>query len=217
MKIGVFDSGVGGKSVANALKRSLPDHEIVYAYDKQNLPYGTKTKAQLISFVTPILNRLVDDGCKMIVIACNTVTTNIITELRTNISIPLIGVEPMVGPAAKMTKSGVITVCATPATLSSDRYRYLKAGLVDTRIVEPDCSDWAQMIEDDDVDEQKIRHIVNDSLAQHSDVFVMGCTHYHWIEDIIDEMTAGRAVVIQPEQAVVEQVRRVIAEIELPS
>lgn len=217
MKVGVFDSGVGGESVANAITRTKPELEIMYVQDKENLPYGTKTKEQLLELVSPIIQRLVDQGCQIVVIACNTVTTNIIIELRAQFVIPLIGIEPMIGPAAEKSKSKIITVCATPATLASPRYHELKSQYANgVNIIEPDCSNWVSMIENNNVDQEHIRTIVEESLEQGSDVFVMGCTHYHWIEDIIDEMTADKAVVLQPETAVIAQLERVIEELEQP-
>ena len=214
MKIGVFDSGIGGLSIAQAIEKALPDNEVVYVNDREHVPYGDKTPEQLLDLVTPILEHLVEQGCKVIVIACNTVTTTIITELRERLSVPLVGIEPMVKPAAATTKTGVIAVCATPATLKSKRYAFLKAeyakGLT---VLEPDCGQWAHMIEHDQVNEEVIESQINDACGKGADVIVLGCTHYHWIEEIINQMVAGRAVVIQPEQAVVAQLKRVISQL----
>ncbi len=91
MKIVVFDSGVGGLSVARAIQRQLPEHEVVYAEDREHVPYGTKTPEELYSLVVPILQRLIDEGCSVIVIACNTVTTTIIERLRAKLVVPLVG------------------------------------------------------------------------------------------------------------------------------
>src|SRR5688572_16204840 len=124
MKIGVFDSGAGGKSVSSAIKLALPDNEVLYANDKQHLPYGTKPPQTILSYVVPILKDLVDQGCEVIVIACNTVSTTLIEQLRSQISVPLIAMEPMVKPAAELTKSKIIAVCATPTTLASKRYKW---------------------------------------------------------------------------------------------
>lgn len=211
MKIGVFDSGVGGLSVGNAIQAALPQHEVMLREDKENLPYGTKTPAELYNLVRPIMQEMVVAGCDIIVIACNTVTTNIIEDLRQDVSIPLIGMEPMVKPAAEQTKSGVVTVCATPATLRSKRYAMLKERYAKgVQIIEPDCSKWAQMIEANQIDRQDITTNITLALEAGSDVIVLGCTHYHWIEELIKEIVAGRAAVIQPEQPVVEQLKRVL-------
>src|SRR4051812_38618633 len=121
LKVGVFDSGVGGQSVVNAIKNELPELKIVYKDDKQHLPYGTKSVGQIHAFVKPIFQSFIDEGCKTIVVACNTVTTNLVSDLRQESTVPIVGMEPMVKPAAAATKTKVIAVCATPRTLTSDR------------------------------------------------------------------------------------------------
>lgn len=217
-KIGVFDSGIGGLSVANAIEKAMPNTEVVFVNDSEHVPYGTKQPAKLLSYVLPILLNLVEQGCDVIVIACNTVTTNLITDLRKKISIPLIGMEPMVKPAVEKTNSGVIAVCATPATLGSSRYHWLKDTYAKAvKVVEPDCSDWAGLIESKQIDRQHIHDQIDSVCEAGTDVIVLGCTHYHWIEDIVNEEAAGRAVVIHPEQAVIVQLDRVLRELEQPA
>lgn len=212
VKIGVFDSGVGGKSVANAIQNAIPHLDILVVEDSKNLPYGTKSPEQLIELVVPLLEDMVSRGCVVIVIACNTVTTTIIEQLRAIISVPLVGMEPMVKPAAELTKSKIITVCATPATLGSGRYSWLKdtyaQGLT---VLEPDCSEWAAMIESDQLDRQVIHAQMDESRKKGADVIVLGCTHYHWIEDIVRQESAGWATVLQPERPVIKQLRAVLA------
>lgn len=213
MKIGVFDSGVGGLSVANAIRTALPEHEVILREDKANLPYGTKTPAQLLELVTPILEQMVAEDCRLIVIACNTVTTNIIEDLRQRISVPLVGMEPMVKPAAEISKTGVIAVYATPATLKSQRYQWLKDNFAaDSDVIEPDCSRWALMIENNDINREEIETEVRGALDNNADVLVLGCTHYHWIEELIKQIADDRALVLQPEQPVIEQVKKVLAQ-----
>ena len=212
-KIGVFDSGVGGLSVTQAIQIALPDSEVLYMVDHENIPYGTKTPQQLKKLVVPILEALVDEGCKVIVIACNTISTTLIEELRQIIDVPLIATEPMVKPACELTKSKIIAVCATPTTLASKRYRSLKETYAQgVEVLEPDCSDWAKMIEDNQLDRQNINERIDAVCEQGADVIVLGCTHYHWIEDIINKETRGRATVLQPEQPVIEQLKKVLAQ-----
>ena len=210
-KIGVFDSGVGGLSVAKSIQQALPGHDVIHASDKLHIPYGTKTPQQIHSYVLPILRRLVDEGCKVIVIACNTVTTTIIGTLRQELEVPLIGMEPMIKPAAKLTKTGVIAVCATPTTLSSKRYDLLKKTYAkDVKVIEPDCSDWAQLIENNQININQIYERINTACQKGADVIVLGCTHYHWIEETIKKIADGRAIVLQPEQPVIDQLKRVL-------
>ena len=214
MKIGVFDSGVGGLSMANAVKAALPDAEVVLKQDKEHIPYGLRQPAELLELVTPIFQSMVDEGCQVIVVACNTVTTTLIKELRERFDVPLVGVEPMVKPAAAMTKTKVIAVCATPTTLASPRYAELKAEFAEgITVLEPDCGDWPAMIEHQQLDEQHVAERINDVLAQNADVIVLACTHYHWIEDEIKALAADKAQVIQPETAIIEQLKRVLAQL----
>lgn len=210
MIIGVFDSGVGGKSMAQAIRKLFPDHEVELVEDTKNLPYGTKTPEQLLELTLPILQDMAK-RCQVIVIACNTLTTNCITELRAALPVPLVGLEPMIKPAAELTKSNVIAVCATPATLRSKRYAYLKETYArNVQVLEPDCSRWAFMVQNNQVDREVISGPIEVTLQRGADVIVLGCTHYHWIEEWVKELVAGKAKVLQPEQAVAAQLGRVL-------
>ena len=211
MKIGVFDSGVGGLSVARAIQKALPDHEIIFRNDEEHVPYGTRDIDEIHDFTEPILRSMVDDGCKVIVIACNTVTTNLIDQLRRQLPVPLVGMEPMVKPAAEATKSGVIAVCATPRTLQSHRYAWLKnTYALDVTVLEPDCSDWMLIVENNQVDRDKIANTVNDICEKGADQIVLGCTHFHWIEQLIKDSAGERAIVLQPEIPVISQLGKVL-------
>jgi len=214
MKIGVFDSGMGGLSVANAIKKALPEHEVLFMNDAKNIPYGTKTVEEIYAGCKPVFDELVLEGCQIIVVACNTVTTNLIERLRQELPVPLIGMEPMVKPATELTHSKVIAICATPRTLASARYKWLKDTYAQgVKVVEPDCSDWTSMIESESVDRDKIAARIDEACDQGADVIVLGCTHYHWIEDLITELANGRAKILQPEQPVIEQLKRVMTQL----
>ena len=214
IKIGVFDSGIGGLSVANAIRKELPELKVVFKNDEGHVPYGSRSIEEIYRFTKPILQSLVDDGCKIIVIACNTVTTNLISRLRKEIKVPLVGMEPAVKPAALATQTGVITVCATPLTLSSNRYLWLKQQYAKgVKVLEPDCSDWTYMIENNRIDREKVAKIIGDSCKNGADQIVLGCTHYHWIEKLIKELVDGRASVIQPEVPVIIQLKRGIEQL----
>ncbi len=215
MKVGIFDSGVGGKSVANSVSSAFPDLEILYLQDKDNLPYGDKSKDELIELTTPFIEKFKSENCDVILIACNTITTNIIEDIRSTTTIPVIGIEPMVKPAAKLTKSKIIAVCATPATLQSNRYKQLiddyASGI---KIIEPDCSKWASMIESSDNSKHLIHEQIIDVCKKGVDVIVLGCTHYHWIEDEICKITEYYNVsVIQPEQAIITRLTEVLKQL----
>jgi len=207
MKIGVFDSGIGGLSVARAIERAFPEARVIYINDAENVPYGTKTPEQIYELAHPKIKELYEQQCDLIVLACNTVTTTSKAKLEEAFPVQFIGLEPMLKPAAKLTKTGKIIVCATPTTLGTARYGQLKtehgAGIT---IIEPDCSDWASLIEANEITEEKIREDIEPGLAAGADVIVLACTHYHWIEQTIAEICDGRAIILQPEQAVIRQI-----------
>lgn len=212
--IGVFDSGTGGLSVANAVKAAFPGITVRYVNDREHLPYGIKTKHELLALSLPLLKRMQDEGCNVIVVACNSLTTNVITELRANLHVPLVAIEPMVKPAAAMTRTGVIAVCATPATLASPRYNQLKLEYTQgVKVIEPDCSNWAMLIENKSFDRRQIVDMVNEVVGQGADVIVLGCTHYHWIEEDIKREADNKAQVIQPEQAIIRRLQQTLGQL----
>lgn len=215
LKIGVFDSGVGGKSVVKAVQKELPEAEVIYVDDSKNVPYGSKTPNELLELVIPKLKQLEAAGCQAIVMACNTVTTTIIKEVRAQIKTPIVAIEPMVKPACELTTSKTIAVCATPATLNSPRYKeLLEQHAKHITVLEPDCSDWAYLVENNITDQKAIEERIREVCRQGADVIVLGCTHYHWIEEDIKAIAKDFNVqVIQPEKALVAQLKRVLAQL----
>ena len=152
------------------------------------------------------------EGCDRIVIACNTATAAAIEYLRaTYPQEKFVGLEPMIKPAVELTKSGVIAVCATPYTLQSSRFEALKNEFASNlTILEPDCHEWATMIEDDDLDEQEVKGIIQDVLAKDADVIVLACTHYHWIKELILEEVGDKAIVLDPSDAISRRVSELL-------
>lgn len=212
MKIGVFDSGIGGLSVAKAIEKALPSVVVVFMHDTpEHFPYATKSPEEIYGYIIPIFQSLVREGCEVIVVACNTVSTTLIKRLRSAFPVPMVALEPMVKPAASLTKTGVVAVCATPTTLASDRYAWLKETYGQAcKFIEPDCSDWSYLIEHNRMNEDRLRQEIGPVLKANADVIVLGCTHYHWIENELKTIAAGKAHVIQPETAVVAQLMRVL-------
>jgi len=178
MKIGVFDSGVGGLSVAHAIEGAFPIAEVIFVTDPEHFPYATKTPDQIWEGIVPIFQGLVDQKCDAIVVACNTVSTTLIDRLREHFThTNFVALEPMVKPAAQLSSSKVICVCATPTTLASSRYGELKRlHAKNVRVVEPDCSDWSKLIEENAINEAKLRATIEPALTAGADVIVLGCT-----------------------------------------
>jgi glutamate racemase len=208
MKIGIFDSGIGGEAVAVELYKFFPTADFICVDDREHLPYGDRRAEEIIQLTDTAIQPLLWAKCDVIVIACNSATAAAIETLRDKYPTQIfVGLEPMVKPAAELTQSGVIAVCATPATLSSDRYLNLKNKYGSkTTIIEPDCSTWARMIEDSDVNEKLIENVINEVCDQGVDVIVLACTHYHWIRETIERIAATRATILTPTSAIARRV-----------
>lgn len=212
MRIGVFDSGIGGAIVAGELQKAFPDAEMLVENDHENVPYGTKTAEEITKLTDTAIQPLLRAACDVIVIACNTATAVAIDALRARYpSERFIGLEPMVKPAPSLSTSGVIAIFATPATLLSERYmnaKRLYANIV--RVVEPDCSDWASLIESNEISRAHIETVVNQCIRENADVVILGCTHYHWIKEDIVTMLDGKARVLEPTDAIVRRVKELL-------
>lgn len=212
MKLGIFDSGIGGEAVAAALRKTFPNADIVTVNDHDNVPYGDKTPMEVLHLTNAAIQPLLKAKCDVIIIACNTATMIAIQPLRERYpQQKFIGIEPMIKAAAQKTKTGKITICATPATLASGRYRELVDTYAkDLQIIEPSCSDWAYMIENNQINHSKIEKVIDDTCRSGADVIVLGCTHYHWIKDFIIEATKNRAIVIEPSEAIGRRVKQLL-------
>ena len=125
--IGVFDSGVGGISTLGSLRKELPGERFLYFGDTANAPYGTKPREQVLLLAEHVFNHLLESGAKAVVIACNTATAVAAAELRARYTLPIIGMEPALKPAAEARKNGQILVLATPVTLRLEKFARLMA------------------------------------------------------------------------------------------
>ncbi len=211
--IGVFDSGVGGLTILRAVRHALPRENLVYVADAAYVPYGQKSPEQIRDRAMAIAGFLVQQGAKVIVVACNTATAAAIDVLRARLSVPFVGVEPAVKPAVAVTRSGVVGVLATPATLASERYRNLiERFTTGVRIVAQPCAGLAEHIERGDLDgertEQLLRGFVEPLLAERADVIVLGCTHYPLVAHIVQRIAGPCVAVIENGTAVAKEVVR---------
>ena len=212
MKLGVFDSGIGGKAVAEFLQRQFPAADVIRVDDHRHVPYGDKPLDTVRTLTDAAIQPLLSAGCDIIVLACNTATAASIEFLRAKYpNQKFIGLEPMIKPASEQTKTGVIAICATPATLSSERYGNLKRTYGNRlTILEPDCSEWARLIEDSRINEAQIRRTIEDLLARRADVIVLGCTHYHWIRALIEDVVADRDTILDPSLAITARIKQLL-------
>ena len=204
MKIGVFDSGLGGEAVAEELRRLLPNAQVISINDRAHMPYGTKPRAEIMKLTQAAIQPLLQLECDTIVIACNTATTAAIQLLRHDYPTQkFIGLEPMVKPASLLSKTGVIATLATPATIASPRYQQLKDEYAkDIKVIEPDCSSWAELIETNQSEAINLEDTIKPLLEQNVDVIILGCTHYHWLKQDIEKIAGPTVTILEPSDAI---------------
>lgn len=212
--IGVFDSGLGGLSVLAAIARSLPSADLVYLADTAYVPYGEKSDDFIRDRVLNIGHYLVDQGCTIIVVACNTATAAAVAALRAALpTVPIVGVEPGVKPAAMSSNSGRIAVLTTESTARSERLaRLIQCHASGCHVDVLPCPGWATKVEtlqldDPDFADAARRHIQT-SLDAGADRIVLGCTHYAFLIPVLAPLVAGRATLIDVADAVARQCER---------
>ena len=212
--IGVFDSGLGGLSVLAAIARACPRADLTYLADTAHVPYGNKDDDFIRGRVTGIGRHLVEQGCDMIVAACNTATAAAVQALRAELhGIPVVGVEPGVKPAAQSSVTRRIAVLATESTARSDRLaRLIGEHSQGVHVhVEP-CPGWATRVETLHLDgpafAAEVRAKVEPLLDAGADRLVLGCTHYSFLVPVLAPIVAGRAELVDVAEAVARQVVR---------
>ena len=214
--IGFFDSGVGGLSVWRAVTRLLPHESTVYFADSANCPYGDKPAERIVELARGHARRLLDAGCKTVVVACNTATAAAIDALRAEWpAVPFVGVEPAVKPAALRSKSHVVGVLATAGTFHGRLYRETCGRCAKgATVLACVADDFVRLVERGDFDspaaERAVRARVEPLLAAGADHLVLGCTHFPFLKPLVEKAAAGRAAVIEPSEAVARQVKRVL-------
>jgi glutamate racemase len=212
--IGVFDSGVGGLSVLAALARAMPQVDFTYLADTAFVPYGNKSDALIRERVIAIGDALVARGCSLIVVACNTATVSAVRTLRErHPSVPIVGIEPGVKPAALASRTRKIAVLATESTARSERLSRLIAEYAQgvEVFIEP-CPGWATQVEtlalNDPELSADVHRRITPLLDAGVDQIVLGCTHYSFLRGLLDPLVAGRAALVEVAEPVALQARR---------
>ena len=214
--IGVFDSGVGGLSVLRAIRNELPAERIIFMGDQAHVPYGSRHLEEVRQFSEQITHFLIEQGAKLIVVACNTASAAALHTLRGLFpQMPFVGMEPAVKPAAERTQSGVVGVLATPATFQGELYASVVERFANgVKVLQATCPGLVQQIEDGLLGAPETRSILEDALTpmmrQEIDTIVLGCTHYPFIIPLIQSIAGPRVNVIDPAPAVARQVRRLL-------
>ena len=218
--IGVFDSGIGGLTVVRELIRQLPNESIIYFGDTARVPYGPKSPDTVLRYSREIVDFLKREGVKAVVVACNTATAHALPALKEENDLPIIGViDPGSRAAARATRSKSIGVIGTQGTVNSRAYaRAIKAAAPDATVTALACPLFVPLVEEGWLDTEVTRLVAKEYLQPFFglpiDTLVLGCTHYHWIEETIAKCAGDKATVLQPEQFVVQQLIRVLEQLD---
>jgi len=219
--IGVFDSGVGGLSVLRHIRHALPNERLIYVADSGHVPYGDKPASYIEQRSLALTRFLIEQGADAIVIACNTATAAAAAILRSNFSIPIVGMEPAVKPAVAATRSGVIGILATTGTLESARFAALLERYAgDVKIVTQGCPGLVEQVERGDLNGPETRALIErytaPLLARGADTLILGCTHYPFLAPLISEVVGPDITLVDTGAAVSRQLQRRI-QTELPA
>ena len=218
--IGIFDSGSGGLSVLREVVGLAPGARCIYYSDNANCPYGDKSVQFIRERSLAVCRELVGRGADVIVVACNTATSAAIGQLRSSLDLPVVGLEPAVKPAVAITRSGVVGVLATAATLKGEKYLENRQRYADrVRIVERVGRGFVELVESCRLDGDYARKVVSDSLQplldEGADVVVLGCTHYPFLMPLMESIAEeqGRKVrFLDPAPAVARHLMEVLAQ-----
>jgi glutamate racemase len=215
--VGVFDSGIGGVSVLAALRHELPFESFIYVADTGHLPYGEKSRAAIVARAFRIADYFLEQGAKAIAIPCNTATAAAVAELRArHPGLPIIGIEPAVKPAARLTRSGVIAVLATTGTLTSEKFRELvRREALGVEVLVKPCPGWVTLVEAGGWPPEAdavIAEPIKDLLRRGADVLVLGCTHFPFLIERIRRLVGPDMPVLETGEPFARQLRRQLAE-----
>ena len=214
--IGVFDSGVGGVSVLLEIERQLPDEDLIYVADSAHAPYGDKPVEEIQERAFAIVEYLLEQRVKAIVVACNTATGVAVEALRARWPLPFVAIEPAVKPAAAATQTGIVGVLATRQTIASPRFaRLAETWAHGARILAQPCPGLVEQIERGELATARTRELVDSFVRplveQGADTLVLGCTHFPFVEPLIASIAGPGVTLINPAAAVARELRRRLA------
>jgi glutamate racemase len=214
--IGLFDSGIGGTSIWKEIHQLLPYEDTIYLADSKNAPYGEKSKEEIIHLSSKNTEFLLNQNCKLIVVACNTATTNAIKELRAKYDVPFIGIEPAIKPAALHSKTQKIGILATKGTLNSELFYKNVEQFQDIQIIEQIGFGLVELIENGQIDSLEMIKLLNDYLTPmiktNIDYLVLGCSHYPYLIPQIKKILPENIKIIDSGEAVAKQTKKILTE-----
>jgi glutamate racemase len=215
--VGIFDSGLGGLSVLRDVRALLPHESLIYLADSKYAPIGDKPESFVEARTVQVCQWLIDQGCKALVIACNTATMHAVQELRERFKLPIVGVEPGLKPAAATTRSKVIGVLATSNTLKSAKFAKLHDSLRgEAHFLCEAGRGLVPHIEAGDVSSREVRAMLKGflepMLEAGADTLVLGCTHYPFLADTIRDLIGERMALIDTGPPIARQLQRKLDE-----
>ncbi len=213
--IGIFDSGIGGISIWKEIIALLPNEHTIYLADSKNAPYGQKSKQEIIDLCVKNTELLLKKGCKLIVVACNTATTNAITYLRNAYDISFIGIEPAIKPAALKTITKSIGILATKGTLNSELFTSTSEKFSeDIKIIEQIGEGLVPLIETGKINSIQMQILLKKYLCNlmeyRIDYLVLGCSHYPFLIPQIKKILGNRVTIIDSGEAVAKQTKAIL-------
>ena len=211
--VGVFDSGIGGISTLRDMVRELPLEHFIYYGDIANAPYGTKSTAEVIACVRKVVDHLLDQRIKALVIACNTATGAAAATLRKELPIPVIGMEPALKPASEKREDGQSLVMATPLTLRMEKFNLLMSKYGEGAVRVP-CPGLMELVEADDgvAALDYLKNLFARYDLDKVDAVVLGCTHYVFLREMIRDLLPSHIAITDGNAGTARQLRRVLAE-----
>lgn len=221
--IGVFDSGVGGLTVAREIMRQLPNERIVYFGDTARVPYGSKSRETVTKFSRQIVRFLESQQVKAIVVACNTASAYALEELEKEVDIPMIGVvKPGARAALAATKNKKIGVVATEATIHSGIYsRYIEKNDKDVRVLGKACPLFVPLVEEglweDPVTDEIARRYLTELIDSGIDTLILGCTHYPMLRSTVAKIMGESVTLVNPAYETARELKRLLEEKDLES
>ncbi len=213
--IGIFDSGIGGTSIFKEIHALLPHENCIYLADSKNAPYGNKSKTKILELSIKNTELLLNKNCKLIVVACNTATTNAIQQLRSTYDVPFIGIEPAIKPAALNTQTRAVGILATKGTLSSELFHkttdLYSNGI---KVIEQVGEGIVPLIEAGETDSDAMKALletyISPMLQADIDYLVLGCTHYPYLIPQLLTLLPKHVKIIDSGLAVAKQTKAIL-------
>jgi len=213
--IGIFDSGIGGLTIFDEIHRLLPNENIIYLADSKNAPYGEKSKDDIIGYSIKNSEYLLQRGCKLIVVACNTASTNAVAVLREKFSVPFIRVQPAIKPAAMNSKTKAVGILATKGTLKSDLLLETSQKFAQgVTVIEQVGEGLVSLIENGKIHSEEMTQLlhkyVKPMIDKRIDYLVLGCTHYPLLTTQLQKIVGDSVTIIDSGEAIARQTKNIL-------